>query len=96
MPPVRPRKCRRPKGDKVSRFYDTEFGLLRRVNRDGIPTVLLACPGCGEWGTLDDDQLHGRISVDHAFDGCPAGYHEMHDFAAAMEKVVPTDSPEAS
>jgi len=65
----------------------TEFGELRRVTRDGEPGVLLKCPGCGQWGGLDDDQLHGRVSVDHAAMGCPGGYHETHDFAAAAERA---------
>jgi hypothetical protein len=36
---------------------------------------------------MDDDQAHGRISVDHASMGCPGGYHETHDFAAEVERV---------
>lgn len=71
----------------MSVFSRTEFGTLRRVDRDRDQAVLLECPGCGEWGTLDDDQLHGRVSVDHASDGCPGLYHETHDFAAAAERA---------
>lgn len=69
----------------MSPEFDTKFGRLRRVSRDGVPAYLLLCPGCGEWGTLDDDQLHGRISVDHASMGCSGGYHETHDFWAEIE-----------
>lgn len=61
----------------------TEVGRLRRAN--GAPSGwMLECPGCGEWLPISEAMLHGRISVDHAFDGCPGGYHETHDFAAAL------------
>lgn len=56
----------------------------RAVLRDGEPGWLWRCPGCGAWGSLDDDQWHGRVSVDHAADGCEGGYHETHDFAADL------------
>lgn len=69
----------------MSVIVETEFGRLRRVIRDGEPTWLLECPGCGQWGGLDDDQLHGQVSVDHAAMGCSGGYHETHDFAAALD-----------
>lgn len=42
------------------------------------------CPGCGTWAYLDDDQWHGRVSVDHASMGCTGGYHETHDYAAVL------------
>ena len=54
----------------------------RAVQRDGERQWLMECPGCGEWASLDDDQWHGRVSVDHASMGCAGGYHETHDFAA--------------
>jgi hypothetical protein len=62
-----------------------ERHVLRRQKRDGELVWLLLCPGCGVWGTLDDDQFHGRISTDHATDGCTGGYHETHDFAALID-----------
>lgn len=68
----------------MSHIVTTPHGRLRKVTRDGELAWLLECPGCGQWGGLDDDQLHGRISVDHAAMGCPGGYHETHDFASAM------------
>lgn len=40
-------------------------GALWRVVRDGTPVWKLRCPGCGEWADIDDDQFHGRASVDH-------------------------------
>lgn len=66
----------------MSVVVETPYGRIRQVNRDGELTWLLKCPGCGEWGALDDDQFHGRVSVDHAADGCVGAYHETHDFAA--------------
>lgn len=62
------------------------FELRVRV-RDGEEVVQLRCPGCGVWGDLDDDQLHGRVSVDHAADGCPGGFHETHDFSAHIDRT---------
>lgn len=64
---------------------NTRLGVLRRVVRDGRHVVLLVCPGCGEIGDLDDDQWNGQVSVDHTSTGCPGGYHETHDFAAAVQ-----------
>lgn len=56
-------------------------GALRQVIRDGCPLWQLRCPGCGTWADIDDDQLHGRVTVDHTNqEGC--WYHETHDFAA--------------
>lgn len=68
----------------VSIFVATPLGRFRRVTRDGELTWLLECPGCGTWASLDDDQWHGRVSVDHASMGCAGGYHETHDYAAAL------------
>lgn len=50
---------------------------LRYVLRDGEQVPKLRCPNCGKWGTLDDDQLHGRVSILH--DSC--GFHETLDFS---------------
>lgn len=50
-----------------------------------VPTVLrpfargwlVRCPGCQLEARADDDQVHGRISID-----CPAcPYHETHDLS---------------
>jgi hypothetical protein len=70
---------------------ETPLGRFRMVNpRDAMrgnreDAWLLECPGCGQWAYLDDDQWHGRVSVDHAADGCPGGYHETHDYSAALD-----------
>lgn len=68
----------------MSFIANTRVGVIRRGVRDGREVHLFECPGCKQWSTLDDDQWHGRVSVDHASMGCPGGYHEIHDFAAAV------------
>jgi hypothetical protein len=40
------------------------------VHRDGGIVWQLRCPECHEWADLDDDQLHGRVSIDHTDTGC--------------------------
>lgn len=64
--------------------FSTLFGEMMKRVTDGEPVWSLKCPGCGTWGLIDEDQLHGRVSVDHAADGCVGGYHETHDFYAAL------------
>lgn len=42
------------------------------VVRDGEPQVQFKCPGCQQWGDIDNDQFHGQVSID-----CPnCEYHE--------------------
>jgi uncharacterized C2H2 Zn-finger protein len=53
---------------------------LRSVRRDGEIIWTFRCPSCGEWGDADDDQLHGRVSIDHTDTGCE--FHETHDLWA--------------
>lgn len=62
----------------------TPLGVLRPVVLDGVRVAELRCPMCGEWAYLDEDQFHGRVSVDHTDAGC--SYHETHDFAAALQE----------
>jgi hypothetical protein len=69
----------------VSYVANTRVGVIRRAVRDRRHIYMLACPGCGQLGELDDGQWRGRVSVDHASMGCPGGYHETHDFAAALQ-----------
>jgi len=71
--------------------FETPFGRLRMVyGEDGyydqgrIFKYELECPGCGEWGLIDQDQLTGTVSVNHAAEGCSGSYHETHDFAAHL------------
>jgi hypothetical protein len=55
---------------------------LKHITRDGQAVTKLQCPKCGIWGDIDDDQLHGRISVD-----CPeCDYHETHNWKALAER----------
>lgn len=71
----------------------TPLGRFRKIAGDDAPLVdrwLFECPGCGEWAYLDADQWHGRISVDHATDGCSGGYHETHDYASALAALGST------
>ena len=60
-------------------------GALRSLRRDGKIVWVLRCPTCGVWGDIDQDQLHGRVSVDHTDTGC--SYHETHDFAAFIDPL---------
>jgi hypothetical protein len=69
----------------MAAYSETEFGLVAQMIVGGDAMLVLVCPGCGQRGYLDDDQAHGRVSVDHAADGCAGGYHETHDFWAAAE-----------
>lgn len=56
----------------------------------------LRCPVCGVWGEIDDDQLHGRVSIDHTdfvrlkSDDPPEGFrctfHETHDLWTMFEE----------
>lgn len=39
---------------------------------------LFRCPGCLKTGEIDEDQFHGRVSIDCPF-GC--GYHETRDWS---------------
>lgn len=60
------------------RSLDTMF--LRLVMRDGEEIVVGRCPQCGSWAELDDDQLHGRVSTEHATDEGGCGFHETIDW----------------
>lgn len=69
----------------MSEIVSTKVGRFRRVNL-GQPdhdAWLWECP-CGQWAYLDEDQWAGRVSVDHAADGCAKGYHETHNFGAEL------------
>lgn len=60
--------------------------MIRSRIRDGEPVWQLRCPGCDRWADIDEDQLHGRASVDHTVGlegdesdgGC--GFHERRDW----------------
>jgi len=72
----------------MSRIVQGELTDYRAVLRDGSQEWLWKCPGCGEWGSLDNDQWLGNVSVDHASDGCVGLYHETHNFAADLESKM--------
>lgn len=77
----------------MSTIIRTPLGRLRKVGGN----YLLECPGCDDWLPLTEEMLYGKVSVDHAFDGCPGGYHETHDFAAAMAvRRVRIDLPDGA
>lgn len=72
----------------MSQIVTTADGRFqfRRVNtgdQSHPDTWLFRCP-CGQWAYLDEDQWNGRVSVDHASDGCPANFHETHNFGALL------------
>ena len=54
-----------------------EPARLRSVRRDGGIVWQLRCPECHQWADIDDDQLHGRVSIDHAGEGC--AFHRTLD-----------------
>lgn len=41
---------------------------------------LFRCPKCLRTGTIDDDQFHGRVSIQCPREGCD--YHETTDWSA--------------
>ena len=58
----------------AGRSWDPIF--LRSVVRDGLDILLGRCPGCGEWGELDNDMAHGRVST-----ACPlCEFHETKNW----------------
>ena len=71
----------------MSDIVETEYGRLQQRIVDGKPGWWFECPGCGAWGPLSDAHLHGRESIDHESHGCPAGYHETHNFVEAYPAI---------
>jgi len=76
----------------MSRIVVTDLGRFNGVHvADGAALEdawLFECPGCGTWAYLDNDQWRGRVSVDHASMGCKGGYHETHNYVAALSARV--------
>jgi hypothetical protein len=69
---------------EVSQIVTTNLGRLRRVTGSSSGAEwLLEIPGCGKWEPLSEDQLAGRLSVNHAA-VCPCGYHETHEYGAQL------------
>ncbi len=55
---------------------------LKHIKLDGKPAVKLRCPKCGVWAYMDDDQYHGKVSVDCS--NCD--YHETHNFKKGKDE----------
>lgn len=57
------------------------MGVLRPdqigTNKESFP--LFRCPGCKRSGTIDEDQFHGRVSIQCPLEGC--NYHETKDWS---------------
>lgn len=69
-----------------------EPARLRSVRRDGGIVWQLRCPECHHWGDVDDDQLRGRVSIDHTDTGC--GFHRTLDLLAVAGLAVRDGSEE--
>lgn len=61
----------------MSEWVETPFGKVRRV-QEGV--WAFEVPGCGKTERLNEEQFHGRLSVNHTA-VCSCGYHETHDFS---------------
>lgn len=59
----------------------TDLGVLRKCEGD---IWLLWCPVCEDWEKLNEMQIEGQLSVNHAATGCPSQYHETHNFAVEV------------
>ena len=60
----------RQKGTAMSDEFPR--GRVWIIHRDDEVVWQFCCPGCGLRADIDDDQLHGRVSID-----CPeCDYHE--------------------
>ena len=55
---------------------------LNLVSLDGVLTWKARCPKCHNWGYIDDDQLHGRVSMQCGNEGCD--FHETHDLSGLI------------
>lgn len=64
-------------------IVETTAGRFRVVSgRHPEPGVLYECE-CGEWLPISRAMFEGRVSMDHAADGCPMAYHQTHDLSKA-------------
>jgi hypothetical protein len=59
---------------------------LKLVSLDGKLVWKFCCPRCGGWGEVDDDQLHGRVSIRCPGRGCP--FHETHDLSDLIDRTT--------
>lgn len=51
--------------------------ITRTITRDGVQVRQARCPGCDTWADVDEDQWHGRVSMDCV----ECDYHETHDLS---------------
>lgn len=64
-----------------------------RLKQEQDGSWMLCCPECGHWGEIDEDQLHGRVSVDHSggaeANGCRCGctFHQTRDFFNTATRI---------
>ena len=65
----------------------SQVGLigLRSVVRDGGRLLKMKCPRCGQWGDIDADQFHGRVSIQCP--NAPCDFHETVNMAPANVSV---------
>lgn len=75
----------------MSEIVTTDLGRFRRVTDGKTKWFLWECPACKQWCGLSEDQWNGRVSVDHAADGCSGAYHETHNFGAALTAKMQAD-----
>ena len=68
----------------MSKIVDTSVGRFRQVIDGTDKWFLWECPGCKQWAHLSEDQWNGKVSVDHASQGCAGQYHETHNFGAEL------------
>ena len=74
---------------KISCFAGYKVGMVQyhatetRKNIDhGKEIIKFKCPICGIWGTIDEDQFNGRISID-----CPnCEFHETINLKSELDR----------
>lgn len=62
------------------------------IHRQANGAWELRCPACGHWGDIDDDQLHGRVSVDHTHTDYSGRhilctFHETRDWSVTADLI---------
>lgn len=72
----------------MSEIVPSNLGRFRRVTDGKSKWWLWECPRCLQWCGLSQEQWEGRVSVNHAADGCAGEYHETHDFGATLVAAI--------
>lgn len=57
---------------------------MKRTVLDGNKEWKMKCPGCEAWGFIDDDQYHGRVSIDCL----ECDYHETVNLAVVCTEAT--------